>query len=361
MVMMYCRSKSRVSTLDPCWKSFLSRYGATIDHGAVMDFGHPLAERRAASGAGVICDLSHHGLIVVEGEDTFTFLQGQLTCDLSQVTQSCSRLAAWCSPKGRVLALFRVFRSGNGILLQLPAPQLETTMARLRMYVLRARVSLGDVSDEFVRIGLCGDSATGVIENLLGSAPSAPDEMIPFGDSRVVRLHGNVPRYQFIGERTAAQELWRAAAEKLRPAGQQVWSLLEILAGVPEITQGNAHLPQMLNLDVLGGLSFEKGCYVGQEIIARTHHLGTLKRRMRLIDGRAPECPSPGTPVVDATAGSEAGEIVSSAPRGERDEFAALTVLRIDAAKTGALRLGSTDGPRLALLDLPYSVGDKNG
>ncbi|HSS64849.1 MAG TPA: folate-binding protein [Gammaproteobacteria bacterium] len=345
----------------PSWKYFLSRYGAAFDDGVVNHFGDPLAEERAASSAGVICDLSQRELIAVEGRDAFTFLQGQLTCDLKEVTPTRSRLGAWCSPKGRVLVLLRVVHAENGFLLELPASQLESTLVRLRRYVLRAQVSLKDVSDQFVRIGLAGRSAEGATEALYEAPPESPDQVAAAGGIRLIRLHGNVPRYQFIGPSDQAEKLWRAAVETLTPAGHPVWSLLEILAGVPEISQSDEHLPQMINLDVLEGLSFKKGCYAGQEVIARTHHLGRLKRRMYLIGASAGEHPPPGAPIVDATATSEAGKIVTSAPRREEGGFAALAVLRIDAAESGALHLGSADGPRIELLDLPYSIADEAG
>lgn len=324
-------------------------------------FGDPAAERRAALGTGVICDLSHRALIAVEGEDAFSFLQGQLTCDMNEVSTERSRLAAWCSPKGRVLALFRSLRSESGFLLELPAHQLESTLRRLNMYVLRARVSLKPVSDHFVQVGLAGESAPEVLAKRYGPAPQVPDQVATTGSTRIIRLRGDPPRFQFIGAPAEAKALWESAAGVLTPAGFATWSLLNILAGVPEAAGGDEHLPQMINLDVLKGLSFTKGCYVGQEIIARTHHLGRLKRRMYLIASADGDPPAPGAPVVEAPGGSEAGGIVSSAPRGESGGFAALAVLRIDAAESGALRLGSASGPSIELLELPYAVGGNDG
>jgi folate-binding protein YgfZ len=341
------------------WKEFLSGCGANFDDGVVKDFGDPLAEERALSSAGVICDLSHRGLIAVTGDEAFTFLQGQLTCDLAEVNPTRSRLAAWCTPKGRVLVLFRVFHLDSGFLLELPGSLTEATLRRLRLYVLRAQVSLEDVSEDSVRLGLAGDSARVLIESRYGSAPRFPDAVATSGGVRLIRLHGAVPRYQFIGDTDGAEVLWRAATQSLAPVGQALWSRLEISAGVPEIMQGDQYLPQMINLDALGGLSFKKGCYVGQEIIARSRYLGRLKRRMYLIGAGVGDPPPPGAAVVDATAGPPAGEVVSSGGRGQAGGFSALAVLRIDAAKSGVLHLGSTDGPRLELLDLPYPVGDE--
>ncbi|NIQ25330.1 MAG: folate-binding protein, partial [Gammaproteobacteria bacterium] len=254
---------------------------------AVADFGDPAAERRAALSAGAICDLSHRALIAVEGEDAFSFLQGQLTCDMNEISGERSRLAAWCSPKGRVLALFRLLRLESGFLLELPKAQLETTLLRLSMYVLRARVSLEPVSDDFLQVGLAGGSASELIAKRYGSAPELPDQVATAGGNRIIRLRGDPPRFQFIGAAPDAKALWESAAGLLTPAGFAAWSLLGILAGVPEEVGGDEHLPQMINLDVLEGLSFTKGCYVGQEIIARTHHLGRLKRRMYVIASAA--------------------------------------------------------------------------
>jgi folate-binding protein YgfZ len=246
----------------------------------------------------------------------------------------------------------------HGFLLELPGSQSEEALRRMSMYVLRARVSLQEVSDGSVRLGLAGDSATKVVAGLYGSAPRLPDEVTGFGDARLIRLHGAVPRYQFIGDAQGGQALWRAAAQTLTPAGLRAWSLLEIFAGVPELAGSDQFLPQMVNLDALEGLSFNKGCYVGQEIIARSHYLGRLKRRMYLVRAGGGDPPPPGTPIVDTAAGSPAGQIVSSGACGEAGGFAALAVLLIDAAKTGQLRIDSPGGPRLELLQLPYPVAD---
>ncbi len=335
----------------------MSQSGAIFANGWVQDFGDPSAEQLAAAGAGVICDLSQRGLIAVQGQDAFTFLQGQLTCDMNEISPSRSRLGAWCSPKGRVLVLFRVVHLSDGALLELPASQIEQTIKRLRMYVLRSRVSLKDVSDDFIRIGLAGESATKLLQSRYGSAPRSPDDVAAAGDDRLICLHGAAPRYEFIGHSDHAEDLWRAAAGMLTPAGAQAWTLLQILAGVPEIRQSDEHLPQMINLDLLDGVSFNKGCFVGQEIIARTHHLGRLKRRMYLLSTEVTERVDPGAPILAAASGSEAaGHVVSSARRADRNGVIALAVLRIDAAKTSDLRLANADGPRMQLLKLPYSV-----
>lgn len=337
----------------------MSQSGAHFANGWVQDFGDPAAEQLAAAGAGVVCDLSQRGLIAIDGQDAFTFLQGQLTCDMNEISNSRSRLGAWCSPKGRVLVLFRVVHLSNGVLLELPASQIEPTIRRLRMYVLRSRVSLREVSDEFVRIGLAGDSATKLLESRYGSAPPSPDDVVASGDDRLIRLHGVAPRYEFIGNSAHAADLWRAAAAMLTPAGARAWTLLEILAGVPEIGQSDQHLPQMINLDLLNGLSFNKGCFVGQEIIARTQNLGRLKRRMYLLSADATQSVDPGVPILAAASGSEAaGQIVSSARRADGNGVIALAVLRIDAARTGDLRLAAADGSRVQLLKLPYSIPD---
>ncbi len=228
------------------------------------------------------------------------------------------------------------------------------------MYVLRARVSLKPLSDDFVEVGLAGESAAELIAKRHGSAPELPDQVVTAGGNRIIRLRGHPPRFQFVGAPAEAEALWKSAAGVLTPAGHAAWSLLDILAGVPEGVGGDQHLPQMVNLDVLDGLSFTKGCYVGQEIIARTHHLGRLKRRMYLIASAAGDPPASGAPVVEAPGGSEAGSIVSSAPRGDTNGFAALAVLRIDAAKSGALHLGSATGPSLELLEPPYAVAGED-
>ena len=340
------------------WKKFIVESGGRIADGAVDSFGDADAELRASVNGGVISDLSQFGLIAVRGADARSFLQGQLSSDLDAVDESRSQLGAWCSPKGRVLALFRIMQWKDTFLLKLPAPLVEPTLKRLRMYVLRARVELEDVSEHFVRLGLSGEAAAGILNDCFGEAPALPDQVRAADDSLLVRLSGETPRYEVICGVDEAGQCWRSAVPSLTPAGAAPWSLLGILAGVPEVTIADEYLPQMLNLDALDGVSFNKGCYVGQEIVARTQHLGRLKRRLYRLQVDTGEAPAAGASLYEASLGqtaAAAGQLINVC-RHPDGGFAALAVIRIDAVGKTALRLGAVDGPAAEILPLPYSV-----
>ncbi len=340
------------------WEKFILKSGGRIADGAVESFGDAGAELRASVNAGVISDLSHYGLIAVRGADARSFLQGQLTSDLDTVDESRSQLGAWCGPKGRVLVLFRVMQRGDAILLKLPAPLVESTLKRLRMYVLRARVELEDVSDQLVRLGLSGEAAADILNDCFGETPASPGQVTAADDSLLVCLSGETPRYELVCDVDKARQCWQCAVPPLTPAGAAPWSLLGILAGVPEVTIADEFLPQMLNLDALDGVSFNKGCYVGQEIVARTQNLGRLKRRLYRLRLETDEAPATGAFLYEASSGQNsvaAGQLINVC-RHPDGGSAALAVIRIDAVGTTALRLGAVDGPATEILPLPYPV-----
>lgn len=341
------------------WLDDLARNGARIAEGAVEDFGAPGAELRAALDGDVITDLSHLGLIGVTGPDAAQLLQGQLTSDLAALTQVSSQLAAWCSPKGRVIASMRVILHGDAYLLQLPSELLDPTLRRLRLFVLRADVELADASNTCLRTGLSGPAAPALVARVLDADAPVPGGAAHGGNLTVLGLPGTHPRFEAIGTPEAIRALWdTATAGGATPAGRPAWELLDVLAGLPEVYPAtvDAFVPQMLNLQALDGVSFTKGCYVGQEIVARTQHLGKLKRRMYLALTEA--TPAPGDPLFgeEGGEGRNRGLVVRAAPHPDGGT-ALLAVLPVTEAETGAVRAEGPDGPELRLERLPYPVG----
>ena len=306
------------------WRQFLCEQGARFDGGRVADFGDPVLERAQVFHGNIIADLSHYGLIEVTGKDAEIFLAAQFTSDVRQISESASQLSAWCTPQGRVLAVFRIFRRAGAYYLLLPGELLEMILRRLRMYILRSDVRLADVSSTLVRIGLSG--------------PALP------GSLTIV-----------ISDPGAAKKLWLERQENAIPTGAGPWALLEILAGIPSVHSktAEAFLPQMLNLEALGGLCFSKGCYPGQEIIARLQYRGQLKRRMYLGLANTAYIPEPGDEVVsgDSEETQRVGTVVA-AERHPQDGAALLAVLEIGAAQ-GKLCLYEPGGPALILQSLP--------
>lgn len=339
------------------WKAFLHNAGAEYGDGRVASFGNPEIELGVATTGEVLCDLSHSGLIAVHGEDAQSFLHAQFTNDLHQVSDSRSQLNAYCSPKGRVLALFRVFRRGEIYYLSLPGELLESVLKRLRMFVLRARVTMEDAGDTLVHIGYSGPHAEQRLREMAGVAPGQVDSVAQAQGITVIRVSGPHPRYELYGEPQVIQKVWTALDVHAAPVGVAAWELLDIVAGIPTIYPETVDefVPQMINLQLLGGVSFTKGCYPGQEIVARMQYLGKLKRRMYRAHIDADTRPRPGDPLYAplAEAGQDLGKIVTAQPSPDGG-WEALAVVQSAAVESGEVRFGGAEGPRLKFVDLPY-------
>jgi len=300
-------------------------------------------------------DLSHFGLIRARGADVRPFLQGQLTNDVNRIDSTHAQLNSYCSPKGRMLGSFWIFERDDALYLQLPVERLPAILKRLQMFVLRSEVTLEDASDELARFALAGDCAASLLPFVPADEPATS---MTRDDLTVLRLPGDRPRYEVVGPTQSLAALWSQAAGTAEQAGTAFWSLLDIRAGIPNVFEDtvDAFVPQMANLQLLGGVSFTKGCYTGQEVVARMQYLGKLKRRMYRARIDAGDCPAPGTEVFSPSSesGQGAGRIVDSAPSPEGG-CEVLAVLQISAADADDVRLVEAAGPRLQLLDLPYA------
>lgn len=343
--------------MSPEWQGFLHDAGAVIQDGRVMHFGNPAHEIQVVTSGEVIADLSHRALIAVRGADAEKFLQGQLTNDVLAVDDRHSQLSAHCSPKGRVLSLFRLFRHDGTLYLALPGTLLESALAGLRKYVLMSKVTFG-VETELAQMGYTSAKGTQHLKGVLGPLPETVDDVTHCGEITIIRIPGSPPRFELIGPVEALTRLWARLDVHAAPVGTGPWELLDIRAGVPLLQPATvgAFIPQMLNLDVLGGINFKKGCYTGQEIVARSHYLGKLKRRMFLLHCPAPP-PAAATPLFNTALRSDEGVGAVVAAQASADgETALLAVLQIEATDRGELRLGGREGPICTLQALPYAL-----
>lgn len=267
----------------------------------------------------IAAELTHLRLIEARGPDALAFLQGQLSNDVRKVAPERAQLSSYNSPKGRMLAVLHLLRHDDAFLIELHASLLEGVLKRLRMYVLRSKVTLAAVTDRAI-LGLAGPDADAVLAGAGLPAPAEPLACAWADDVAVVRRLGAAPRYTIlapVGQREALQSRLAAGSQ---PGTPEDWRRLDIEAGVPTVypeTQ-DRFVAQMCNLDTLGGISFDKGCYTGQEIIARVHYRGAVKRHMevRRLDVAVP---APGTRL-------EAGEVVDAAPLARGPGSLALVV-----------------------------------
>jgi folate-binding protein YgfZ len=302
----------------------------------------------------VAADLSHFGLIAVVGPEAQKFLASLFTGDVRQVSPAQGQFTSWCDGKGRILTTFWLFMRSEAYYLLLPKELLPSTLARFRQFLLRSKATISDASGELVRLGLCGQGLMPWLADVVGGRPAtARGETRTFGDCTLVALGGDRhPRWILVGPATAADAIRKKLQPGFMPVDASAWSLLDILAGIPLVmpeTSGE-FIPQMLNLEALGGLCFTKGCYPGQEVVARLQYRGQLKRRMYLayIDGE--EVPRPGSKLYGPGTSESVGMVLSAARAGEV-KVALLAVIIIDQKAQGEIRLGDLQGPRLDFLE----------
>lgn len=301
-----------------------------------------------------IARLSHTGVIAVTGADGPGFLHGQLSNDFDRIDGTRARLAAYCSPKGRMLAsLVGLRRDADTLWLALRADLLAPTLKRLSMFVLRAKARLSDASASLVVLGLTGPSAHAALGDTAAALPVWG--VLDVGEARAVRLPDGAgqARFLWIGPIADADAL--AAAHPALPLAQ--WDWLEVASGVAPVVAATTEqfVPQMLNYELVGGVNFQKGCYPGQEIVARSQYRGTLKRRAQRVD--APVELAPGQEVFwSGDPGQPSGLVAAAAPRPDGAGFSGLVELKLAALAGGSLHLGAADGPVLALGELPYAL-----
>lgn len=303
----------------------------------------------------ILCDLSHLGLLEISGADAVTFLQGQVTNDVSLLNGSNAHYSAYCNPKGRMLALFLAFAHYDHLHLQFNRELLEPTMRRLKMYVMRSKVEIKDVSDSIIKFGLNGPQAASMLASVFSKIPTVDYELVSLENGAILKLpsYNDDARYEIFSDTVNAPIIWDALKNNCKVVEKPHWDWLEIQAGIPDIelkTQ-EQFIPQMLNLDILNAINFKKGCYTGQEIVARTHYLGSVKRRTYLATINAETTPMAGDKVLDA-AKNEVGKIVRIAPNA-LSSFDALIELRIEAKEAGNMICNDA---AITLKDLPYTV-----
>ena len=334
------------------WKDFLARQGVAWGAESLGDQAAELARARETA---VLVALTDQGVIRASGEDAASFLHNLLTNDVQNLAADGVRFAGLCTPKGRLLATFHLWRHDGDVLLQLSADILAPILKKLSMYILRSKVKLTDASPDIVLLGLGGPKAESVLGEITASIP-APMQVGKLAGGQLLRL--GETRFVLALSVEAAVDLWPRLAPRVRPAGAAAWRWLQIAAGQPHVeahTQ-EAFVPQMVNMEVpaVAGVVFTKGCYPGQEIVARTQYLGKVKRRM--YRARLDAIAHPGTDVFTPEAGDQhCGAVVAVAPSPEGG-YECLVVVQSSGAEAGEVHVGSPSGPRLSLLPLPYGV-----
>lgn len=298
------------------------------------------------------CILSHEGILAVRGSDASKFLQGQLTCNLNYLSDTQASLGARCTQKGRMQSSFRILLEGDGCLLAMARELLEPQLADLKKYAVFSKSKLTDESAAWVRFGL--GHADAALTSLGLELPEAVDSVVRADSLIAIRV--SAQRAELWAPASETERLRSQLASLARESDLNAWLLGQVRAGIGQVMAQTRELfiPQMLNLQAVGGVSFKKGCYTGQEIVARMQYLGKLKRRLYRLALDTLTLPEPGTPLFSPTHASAIGEVVLAAHAEQGIEL--LAVLQAEAAEDGRLHLGELSGPALTLLDLPYQL-----
>ncbi|MBI5436083.1 MAG: folate-binding protein YgfZ [Nitrosomonadales bacterium] len=342
--------------MNHAWQNFLAQQHAHLHEGIVQHFGDAQAELATTRDNTVLCDLGQFGILKVSGEDAQSFLQNLLSSDVREVSEQRAQGSSLNSPKGRMQATFLIWRSGADYFLHLPRSLCAAIQKKLSMYVLRAKVKISDVSDEIICLGLSGAGATDLVQECFGSIPQ--DMLAVEQHENASILRAGAQRFQINTTPQHAPILWQKFSAAARPAGSACWDWLNIRAGIPDILPATQEqfVPQMANLDLIGGVSFKKGCYPGQEIVARMQYLGKLKQRMYLAHIEGETVPQPGDKLYSAEMeGQHSGTLINAtaAPGGGCD---LLAVVQISSRETQTVHLQSLQGAVLQFLPLPYSL-----
>jgi folate-binding protein YgfZ len=339
------------------WNQFLGQYNAVINDYDVR-FDSAQVEASVVNDSNIISPLLHLGVIKVSGDDAQDFMQNQFTNDLNHSSPQQGQYNAYCSPKGRMLASFWLINNGDEYYLIVARELMEATLKRLRMYVLMSKVVLEDVSETMPVLGVAGPQIEEQFSQWQLPMPLDDLQHLYSDDVHCMKLPGPVPHMILLCAETKAEELF-GSAEACQRVGNAAWRLLDIRSGIPMIYQQTveAFVPQMANLQLINGVSFKKGCYPGQEIVARMQYLGSLKRRMyhaRIQTGFLPEV---GASLFAAASesGQGAGKVVD-AQWADDNVVELLAVAEIKSAEGDKLHLGEPSGPELELLELPYSI-----
>lgn len=347
--------------MNQAWHEFLVAQHAQIEEGAVRHFGDAAGELAAARDGTVLCDLSHFGVLKVAGEEAQTFLQNLLSSDVKAVSPAQAQLSSFSTAKGRMLATFLLWQSGADYYLQLPRSLAPALHKKLSMYVLRSKVKVSDVSDEWVFLGLAGKEAHTLAQETFAAAPDAAlgcasTGNASTGNASVIRMDAS--RFMIAIPAEHAPALWKPLNCGARAAGAAVWDWLTIAAGIPVILPATQEqfVPQMANLELIGAVNFKKGCYPGQEIVARMQYLGRLKQRMYLAHVAGEVAPRPGDALYSAEMEGQHSGMVANAAPAPGGGWDLLAVVQTSSREGHAVHLGSLQGPALEFRDLPYAL-----
>ncbi|MGE3297227.1 MAG: folate-binding protein YgfZ [Porticoccaceae bacterium] len=335
------------------WPRFLAARGARMAGELALAFGETPADYDTLLAHAALGDRGDLGVLGLSGPDSAKFLQGQSTADFGQLVSGGTLRGACCNPQGRVFTNFVAVATDAGLLLVMNRALVVPSLQTLAKYAVFSKTSLADASDDYRILGLAGDRAAAILATLGLRIPERGSALATDG---TLALHCGDTRFLLAVPVAQAQTRWLELEGHARPAGLPLWHLLDIRAGQADVRPETCDqfLPQVLDYHHTGAVSFTKGCYTGQEVVARTQYRGKLKRHLHRLSVATPQPPAPGTEVTLADAANPVGTLVLAAPTGV-DRCEALVVLRDEARDARVLAFGG--GPiAVEFLPLPYAT-----
>ena len=335
------------------WLNFLAQQGATINDGLATSFGETPADYPGLTAA--LVDLSDLGILALEGPDTKRFLQGQSTSDTSQLNEETSLPGAICNPKGRMLTSYQAIEPVlDTVLLTMHRPLVETTITSIGKYAAFFKTTLNDVSADYRLLGLGGPRCEPLLGQFFDTVPQAINQLCIGEDHLLLRI--STQQILLIVEAAVAERFWLKLSATIKPVGIDYWQLQSIRAGLAQVRVETLEqfVPQMLNLQATGAVSFKKGCYTGQEIVARMQYLGKLKRRTYRIIIEDAKPPKQGAEIYSSSDNKLVGSVLSAAPADGKDSEVLAILHEEQAEATSFIIDGETTTVRIA--DLPYTL-----
>ena len=338
----------------PTWIEFLQQQGAQVQNNSISHFSNNQDELNQVIKHNIIAELSPMGILAVSGQDAADFLQGQLSCDIKQVSAKASISGTYCNQQGRVIATFRAIKHDDQYYLYMPLSIVDTTLAKLQKYAVFSQVQLQNISSNMLSIGLSGPKIRSIFQAYFSQIPQACNQICNENGYLIIRIPGPYQRFIVFASNELMQSLWQKLSKDIAPVSHQAWHILDIISGIPNIypqTQ-EKYLPHRLNLHRLDYLDFHKGCYLGQEIIARMHYRGQLKHQMVRLWLATSTPILPGTIIKDPN-DKAIGQIVDSAIDPEYG-VQALVIIPVQTSQQKQLKIDNHI-VQIKYLDLPYA------
>ena len=362
------------------WLEFLSQTGATVLDGSVTHFASIEEDAQSSLNSTIISDLSYLDLLSIEGEDAETFLQGQLTCDISKVNEHSLQMGAYCTPKGRMVTSFRALKIDQTFYLLMEPGLFQPTQKTLGKYIVFSKAEIKNARNDFVTLGLAGPEAENLLKEIC-PVPEAINSVTQNDTITCVRIAGSPsdsdaesrPRFLLFCNQDSARDIWEKLANNTTPVGQNAWHLLDVLSGYGQVEESTVEqfLPHNLNYQNIDAVSFKKGCFTGQEVIARMHYRGKLKSRLFLADIRTSESdievlkPGSGLFIKEGDKFKRTGELVNIAIAGTTSNNGAeyfdckmLALLPSTSPDETTVYLSNEGGNAMTMriLELPYKT-----